>query len=132
MPLLERWPTCGRIIFSDGLGASADGGGFRCRNGLIFAVGLSLWLSTFANVDATFEEGAVFDGDASGDDVAGEGTVAADIDAIAGGEIATNLAEDNDLTGGDVGGDDAVAADGDAIAGEVDRTFDAAINVKRF
>src|SRR5208283_3754379 len=77
------------------------------------------------------EEGAIFDGDASSDDVAGQRAVATDIHAVAGGEVAANFAQHDDLAGVDVGGDDAVAADGNAVAGQIDRTLDAAVNVER-
>ncbi len=88
-------------------------------------------LSALADVDAALEEGAVFDGDASGDDVAGERTVAANVDAVAGGEVAADFAQDHDLTGIDVGGDNSIASDSDAVAGQIDGTFDAAVDVER-
>src|SRR5579862_9290006 len=112
--------------------SGADCGWLGSRDRLVFAVRLGLvGLSAFADVDATFEECAVFDGNAGGDDVAGEGAVAANVDPVAGGEIATDFAEHNDLTGIDVGGDYAVASDGDAIACKVDGALDAAIDVER-
>ncbi len=60
------------------------------------ALGFVAWL---ADVDAALEEGTVFDGDAGGDDVAGEGTFAANVDAIGGLAVAANLAENDDLAG---------------------------------
>jgi len=120
--------TCGKTLRS-----GADRGRVGSWNGLVFAVGLCLvGLSAFANVDAAFEEGAVFNGDAGCDNVAGERAVTANIDAVAGSEIATDFAEHDDFTGIDVGGDYAVASDGDAVAGEVDGTLHAAIDVERF
>jgi hypothetical protein len=92
------------------------------------ALGFVAWL---ADVDAAFEEGAVFDGDACGDDVAGKRTFAADVDAVRGLAVAANFAENDDLAGADVGCYLTVAANGDAVAGEVDGTFDFAINVER-
>ena len=89
-------------------------------------------MAAFADVDAAFEEDAVFDGDAGGDYVSGEGAVAADVDPVAGGEVAAYLAEHDDLAGVDVGGDDAIATNGDAIASQIDGAFDPAVNVKRF
>jgi hypothetical protein len=104
------------------LRSGADGCGLGRGDGFVFAVGLllaGLWLSALADIDAALEECAVFDGDAGCDDVAGEGAVTADIDAVAGGEVAAHLAQDNDFAGIDVGSDDAVAADGDAVAREM-------------
>ena len=92
-------------------------------------LGFVAWL---ADVDAALEEGAVFDGDAGGDDVAGEGAFAADVDAIGGLAVAADFTENDDLAGADVGGYLAVAADGDAVAGEVDGAFDFAVDVERF
>src|SRR5580658_8326864 len=116
------------------LRAGADSRGLGRGDALVFAVGFLLaGLSSgaaFADVDAAFEEGAVFNGDAGGDNVAGQRAVAADIHAVAGGEIATHLAEDHDFAGVDVGCDYAVAADGDAVAGEIDGAFDPSVNVK--
>ena len=91
--------------------------------GLGFVAGL-------ADVDAALEEGAVFDGDAGGDDVAGERAFAADVDAVGGLAVAADFAENDDLAGADVGGYLAVAADGDAVAREVDGAFDFAVDVE--
>ena len=99
------------------------GGG--CRG--YWALGFIAWL---ADVDAALEEGAVFDGDAGGDDVAGEGTFAANVDAIGGLAVAANFAENDDFAGADVGGYLAVAADGDAVAGEIDGAFDFTVDVE--
>ena len=119
-PLREKLRSC------------ADCGRLSGRDRLVLAVGLRLvGLAAFADVDAAFEEGAVFDGDAGGDDVAGERTVAADVDAVAGGQIAADFAEDDDLAGVDVGSDYTVAADRDAIAGEDDGALDETVNVQR-
>ncbi len=91
------------------------------------AFGFVAWL---ADVDAALEEGTVFDGDASGDDVAGQGTFAANVDAIGGLAVAANFAENDDFAGADVGGYLAIAADGDAVAGEVDGAFDFTVDVE--
>ena len=45
-----------------------------------------------ANVNAALEEGAVFNADAGGADVAGERTLGADIDAVRGRDVAVHLA----------------------------------------
>src|SRR5690242_2235245 len=90
-------------------------GGRSGRLGFLTPVGL---LAGLANVNSALEECAVFNGDAGSDHVASERAIAADIDAIAGGQIAADLAEYNDFPRIDVGGDHAIAADRDAIAGE--------------
>src|ERR1700722_17846626 len=102
-----------RPLLREKLRSGADCRRLAGRNGLVFAVRLLLRLAAFADVDAAFEEGAVFDRDAGGDDVAGERAVAANIDAVAGGKIAADFAQNHNLAGIDVGGDYAVAADGD-------------------
>src|ERR1700677_523118 len=106
----------------------------RLGNGSVFL--FAIWLlraalATFADINSALEECAVFDGDAGRDNITGEGTIAADIDAIAGGKIAAHFAEDHDFTRVDVGRDYTIAADGDAIAGQADGAFDAAIDVER-
>jgi len=112
------------------LGARADGCRFVGRDRLLFAVGFLLsLLAALADVDSALEEGAVFDRDARGDHVAGQRTVAADIDAVAGGQISANFAEDDDLPGIDVGGYHAVAANRNAIAGKIDGPFYSAIDI---
>ena len=92
-------------------------------------LGFVAWL---ADVDAALEEGAVFDGDASGDNVAGKGAFTANVDSIGGLAVAANFAENDDLASADVGGHLAVAADGDAVAGKVDGSFDFTVDVERF
>ena len=85
-----------------------------------------------ADVDTALEERAVLNGDALGGDIAGERTFAADVDAIAGGDVAAHLAEHDNLAGGDVGGDLTIAAHGDAIARQIDGAFDFAVDVEGF
>ena len=103
--------------------------GSCCGGGGGAGLGFVAWL---ADVDAALEEGAVFDGNACGDDVAGERAFAADVDAIGGLAVAADLAENDDLASADVGGYLAVAADGDAVAGEVDGAFDFTVDVEGF
>ena len=107
---------------SGGLRSRRVAGGFR--------LGIRL-LAGFADVDAALEERSVFDADALRDDIAGQRAFIADVNAIAGIHVAAYFAEDHDLARVDVGGDDSVAPDGYAIAGEVDRTFDASIDIER-
>src|SRR5208282_63855 len=64
------------------LGAGADCGRLARRNDLVFPVWFRL--SALADVDSALEEGAVFNRDAGRDDVAGERSVAANVDAVAG------------------------------------------------
>ncbi len=109
----------------------------QCRGGglafFVFWLGGGGWLgfvAWLADIDAALEEGTVFDGDACGDDVAGEGAFGADVDAIGGLAVTADLAEDDDLACADVGGYLAIAADGDAVAGEVDGAFDFTVDVE--
>src|ERR1700680_218712 len=77
------------------LRSCADCCRFRRGDDFILAVGLCLaglaGLAAFADVDAALEVRAVFNGDAGCDYVAGERAVAADIYAIAGGEVASHF-----------------------------------------
>src|SRR5205807_1730515 len=93
-----------------------------------FAVGL---LSSLADVDTAFEKCSIFDGDASCHHVAGQGTVAADVYPVAGGQVAAHLAQHHHFASSDVGGDYAVSADSHAVARKIDRTFHPAIYVER-
>jgi len=113
-PGMLRWSANELPLGLDGLGDGGSAGG-----GLAFGL---------ADIDAAFEECAVFNADAGGGDVAGERAFAADVDAVGGEDVAANLAEDDDFAGGDVGGYLAVASDGDAVAGEVDGALDFAID----
>ena len=115
--------ACGNAKTPDSLGF--DNGGLGRGGGAVLGV------AGLADVDAALEVGAVLDGDAGGGDVPGEGAFAADVDAVAGMDVAAHLAEHDDFAGGDVGGDLAVAADGDAVAGQADGAFDLAVDVER-
>ena len=72
-------------------------GGLRLHGGRL-RIGL-------ADVDAALEESAVFNADAGRGHVAGEGAFRADIDAVGGGDIALELAENDDFAGADAGSD---------------------------
>ena len=85
-----------------------------------------------ADINAALEECAVFDADALGDDIAGEGAFAADVNTVAGGDVALYLAEHNDFAGGDAGSNLAIAANGNAVAGQVDGALNLAVNVEGF
>src|SRR5438270_10439476 len=88
------------------------------RDRLLFAVRLLLaGLSTLADVDTALEVGTIFDGDTGRNYVAGEGAVAANVDSIAGRQVAAHFAENDDLAGIDVGRDYAIPPDGHAVAG---------------
>src|SRR5271169_3665042 len=116
---------------SERLGANSRGSRAALGPGnriLRFAIDL---LAGLTDVDATLKIGALFDADALGDDVAGERTLTANVEAIAGRHIAANFTQNNDLPGSNIGRDDAVAADGDTVAGQVDGAFHAPIDVKR-
>jgi len=73
-----------------------------------------------ADIDAALEEGAVFDGDTRRDNIAGQRTIAADIDAITRSQIAAHLAQHDDLARINVGSDHSVAAHRHPIAGKID------------
>ena len=108
------------------LGGCGCGGAGGCRSATLGVV------AGLADVDAALEEGAIFDGDARGDDVAGERTFAAYVDTVRCLAVAADLTEDDDLAGADVGCDLAVAANGDAVTGEVDGAFNLSVNVEGF
>src|SRR5581483_861623 len=84
-----------------------------------------------ADVDAALEERTIFDGDALGGYVAGERAFAADVDAIAGRDIAAHLAKHHNLAGGNVGSHLTVTADGETVAGQADGALDFAVDVER-
>src|SRR6266496_401156 len=94
---------------------------------LLFAVH---FLACLADIDSALEEGAIFNRDSGCHDVAGQGTVAADVHAVAGSQVALHFSEHDDFAGIDVGRDYAVAPDGDAVASQVDGAFYASVNVK--
>jgi hypothetical protein len=77
-------------------------------------------LTGFTDVDSTFEERAIFNRDARGYNVASKRTVAANINAIAGSQVAPNFPEHDDLAGIDIGGNYAVASNCHAVSGKVD------------
>src|SRR5690349_24969916 len=72
---------------------------------LLLAVGL---LTRFADVDPAFEERTVFNADARSHDIASERSIVANINPIASGQVAANLAQHHDLARVDVSGNHAV------------------------
>ena len=88
-------------------------------------------LPSLADVNATFEERAIFNRDARRNYVAGERAIAADIHAIAGGEIATHFAQHHDFSRIDIGGNYAIASYRDTVTCQIDGTFHTSVNVKR-
>ncbi len=84
------------------------------------------------DVDAAFEEGAVFDADARRGHITGQSALGTDVHPVTGGDVAAHLAQNDDLTGTDAGRDLAIAAHGHAIAGQIDAAFDLAIDKERF
>src|SRR5438128_919167 len=125
------WGTEGQAVGRTKLLLSA---GCGCGRGLdrnrFLAV--ALLLSGLANVDATLEEGAIFNADALRDDVACKRAFVADVYAVAGVQVAADFAEHNHFASVDVGSYLSIAADGYAIAGQVDGTFHLAVDVQRF
>jgi len=88
-----------------------------------------VWLSvSLADIDSALEECSVLDADAGGSDVAGQGALGADVNAIGGGNVALQLAQYDDFAGADAGADHAILAYGHAIAGDIDAALDLAIN----
>src|ERR1700681_4512772 len=88
-PLLATGQT-----FQRNLRPGADRGRLWRRNSLVFAVRLllrRLRLSAFADVDAALEERAVFNRDARCNHVAGERTIAANVDPVAGRQVPADL-----------------------------------------
>ncbi len=79
---------------------------FRRRNALrIFGLRLDLRAgrASFADVDTALEEGAIFDRNACSHNVSGQGTVAADVNPIAGRQISAYFAENDDFTSANIG-----------------------------
>ena len=120
-PILTEKPTPGRRLRPA-----------RRRNRLVFAIRLRLLrLSALADVDAALEERAIFNGDARRDHVAGQRPIAANIHAVAGGQIPPDFAQHHNLPRINVGSNHSIAADRHSIAREVDRSLHAPINVER-
>src|ERR1017187_8906926 len=106
--------------------------GLRLYKGGLGAWGGSILRVTgFADVDTALEVRAVLDGNARCGLVSGQRAFAADIDAIAGLNIAAHFAQNNHLAGSDIGCDLAITTDGDAVAWKVDCAFDFAVDVER-
>src|ERR1035438_5097038 len=99
-----------------------------CRGG---GTGGARLVFGLANVDATFEEGAIFNADARSSHIAGQGAFRADVDAIRSRHIAANFAQNDNFAGGNAGRHLAVAAHGYAVAGETDAALDLAIDKER-
>ena len=85
-----------------------------------------------ADLNASLQEGSVFNADALGDDVSRQRTLATDIQAVNALDVAGYFAHDHNFAGADIRGDDAVASDGDAVVGKIDGALDLAIDVQRF
>ena len=85
-----------------------------------------------AYLNASLQEGSIFNADALGDDISGQRPFAADVQAVDALDVARYLAHDYDFAGADIGGYDAIASDGDAVVGKVDGAFDLAIDIECF
>src|SRR5690349_11551003 len=103
--------------------------GFRCC-GSGFCFFLLARLRTLAYVDAALEERAVFNRNARRHYVARERAIAANVDSVTRGQVSANLAQHHNLAGVDVRGHHAVPTDGHAVSCQIDRAFDAAIDVE--
>lgn len=97
----------------------------RCRR--VGRLGFSLF-----NVDTAFEEGAIFDADASCRYVSGQGPLCTDIDTVSCIDVAANLAQDDNFAGVDAGGDLTISADGDAVPRKIYAALNLAVDKKRF
>jgi hypothetical protein len=92
----SRWPP---PFFPGGqrkVKLAVNGDGFVSRRG---RRGRTLGCARFADVDAALEEGTILDGDAGGDDIAGERTFRTDVDAVGGLAVAADLTENDDFAG---------------------------------
>src|SRR5215469_10593218 len=90
-----------------------------------------LLFSSWRELHATAEHGAIFYADTGADHVSGKQAFAADVHAVAALDVAGDLAHDHNFTRGNVGLDGPIAANGHAMVFEAERAFDAAVNVKR-
>jgi|SRR5277367_6018117 len=82
--------------------------------------------------DAAFEMGAIFDADAGGGDVAGDGAVLLDVNPPAGMDVADDLAVDDDFAGVYFRIELGIRTDGKFVPGERNRTVYDAVNVQVF
>src|SRR5208282_2453372 len=85
--------------------------------------------SRLANVDAAFEERAIFYRNPRRHHVAGQRTVTADVHPVARRQISTHLAQHHDLPRADIGGNHSITADGYAITREINRSLHPAVNI---
>src|ERR1700722_14974601 len=119
--------TRDHLIFLRTLRSCPNRRSFRDGNAFVLAVRLLLaGLSALSDVDAALEVRAIFNRNACRNDVAGERTIAANIHAVAGGQVAANFSQHHNFAGIHIGRNHAVASHRYAIAGKVDRPFHAA------
>src|SRR4029077_4347171 len=85
-----------------------------------------------ADLHAALQHGSVLDADALGDDIPGQRTLAADVQAISALNVAVHLAHNHNFAGANVGRDAAVTSNGYAIVGKTNGALDPAVDVKRF
>src|SRR5215472_60652 len=89
-------------------------------------------LAVLADINASLEVGAFLYAHALSDDVAGKGSFAPNIETVAGGHRAANLAQNDDFARIDVRQNYAIASDSNTISGKMDRPFHPAVDVERF
>src|SRR6202034_1162879 len=81
--------------------------------GYFFGAVYGFWgvfaLARLTNVDTALEEGAIFNADALRNDIAGQRTFAADVDTVAGIDVAAYLTQHDYFAGRDIGGNLSVA-----------------------
>jgi len=104
------------------------------RFGLSLCMLLSLRLVVLdrTHLHAALQNGSILNADALGDHVAGQCSLASDVQTVGALNVALHLAQDHNFAGADVGGDAAVASDGDAVLGKIDGALDAPIDIERF
>ena len=106
LPLAEFWQCCWPKIAAGAFRSVREKARPRRDRPLGVGVGDGLRFAGFligaglADVDAALEECAILDGNALRGDVAGERAFTADVDAIAGGDIAAYLAEHDNFARG--------------------------------
>jgi len=103
---------------------------FRCSESVPLAGG-GLGFS-WVDFDAALEVSAILDADARGGDIADDGAVGLDVDALAGVDIPDDFAVDDDLPGVNFRIELGLGADGEFVAVERDGAIHFAVNLQIF
>src|SRR5262249_18348836 len=97
-----------------------------------FGATVHFFLAWLPDVNRTLEPSAVLNGNSLAHDVPAQRTFIANVNPIAGSDVALDFAQDHDFLGVDVGLDLAVAANRYTVTRQIDGAFHAPVNVKRF